>query len=122
MTEIYVKLKRGINVTDQVLDELKIDVDYQKGGINYFNGNIEKRGIYIVVKPCRRHHGIVSTMICGNRHANGYKVLIRELGRKSQKQIDFVADKVMPFAEKIADLYSEEKHNEIYDLIKSRVV
>jgi len=49
----------------------------------------------------------------------GYKILLKELGRKSQKQLDLAAERIMPFAADIANLYSERKHNELVQLVKN---
>lgn len=34
------------------LNELKVSVRYNKGGINYFNGSQDKRGVYVHFTPC----------------------------------------------------------------------
>ena len=48
----------------------------------------------------------------------GYKILLKEMGRKSQKQIDLAADLIIPYAQQIADYYSEGKHEAVYNFIK----
>jgi len=120
-TKIYVALKtpivRGGHL--DTLDELRINVDYQKGGCNWFTGDMESNGVYVYLTPTHRNNGCVSQTIDGNMHNSGYKILVKELGRKSQKQIDLAAEKVMPYAQQIADLYSDRKHQDVYNLIKS---
>ena len=117
---VYVKLKKPI-VRGQhldTLDELKIRVDYQKGGYNYYTGELESNGVYVYLTPVHRNNGIVGLTIDGNMHNSGYKVLIKELGRKSQKQINLVAEAVFPKAEQIADYYSERQHQAVLVLLK----
>lgn len=117
---VYVKLKKPI-VRGQhldTLDELKIRVDYQKGGYNYYTGELESNGVYVYLTPVHRNNCIISTTIDGNMHNSGYKVLIKELGRKSQKQINLVAEAVFPKAEQIADYYSERQHQAVLVLLK----
>jgi hypothetical protein len=116
---VYVKLKKPI-VRPQLdtLDELRVRVDYQKGGFNYFTDNMESSGVYVYLTPVHRNNGIVSQTIDGNLHNSGYKVLVKELGRKSQKQINLVAEAVLPKAEQIADYYSERQHQAVLNLLK----
>jgi hypothetical protein len=103
---------------NEPLNELQIEVNYQLGGWNHFNGDLEERGVYLSLHPVRRGNGFIQTIIDGQLHTMGYKILLKELGRKSQKQLDLAAEKLMPFAGEIADLYSEGKHNEIVQLVK----
>lgn len=120
MEKIYVALKTPINrASGEALDELKISVDYQKGGYNYLSGNLEDGGIFVYFTPVHRSGGIISRTLLGQQHECGYKILMKPLNRKSQKQIDLMAEKVAPYAQQIADLYSDYKHDEVYNLIQS---
>jgi hypothetical protein len=74
--------------------------------------------VFLSLTPVRRGNGFIQTIINGQLHTMGYKILLKELGRKSQKQLDLAAERLMPFAGEIADLYSEGKHNEIIQLVK----
>ena len=116
----YVKLKtpivRGVHL--DTLDELSVRVDYQKGGFNYFSGDMESGGVYVYLTPVHRGNGFISHTIDGKTHNMGYKILIKELNRKSQKQINIVAELIMPKAQEIADLYSTGNHREVYNFIK----
>ena len=120
--KIYLNLKTPISKGNgEFLNKLRINVDYQKGCVNYFSGDYSESGVYIYIQPCTYNNGIIGTAITGKQHLDGYKILLKELNRKSQKQIDLMAEKVMPYAGVIADLYSECKHRDIYNLIKSIV-
>jgi hypothetical protein len=119
-TKIYVELKNPINSGGgSILNELRIKVDYQKGGVNYFSGNYSDSGVYVFLTPVRRGNGFESFTITGSQHTSGYKILLKQINRKSQKQIELAAAKVLPYAQQIADLYSDVKHQDVYNLIKS---
>lgn len=122
MESIYVNLKSPIErASSESLDELKISVDYQKGGYNYFSGNYSEGGVYAYLTPVYRTCGVISCTMLGKQHECGYKIFLKALGRKSQKQIDLMFNKIMPHAQEIADLYSDYKHQEVYELIKSLI-
>ena len=120
-TRVYVSLKTPIKSASSVYDELRINVAYQKGGINYFSGNIEQSGVFVYLTPVHRDGICVGQTICGDQHVSGYKILCKPLNRKSQKQINLVAEKVLKHANEIADLYSDYKHREVFNLIKTLV-
>ena len=121
-TKSYTKLKRPINrAGGEPLDELKINIDYQKGGYNYFSGNLNESGVYTYITPIHRGNGFCSQSILGDQHSCGYKIFLKELNRKSQKQINLMAEKVIPHSQEIADLYSDYKHRVVYDLIKKLI-
>ena len=120
--KMYLELKQPITrAGGEPLNKLRINVDYQKGGMNYFSGDYSESGVYIYIQPCTYNNGIVGTVITGKQHLDGYKILLKELNRKSQKQIDLMAEKVLPYAQQIADLYSDGRHQDIYNLVKSIV-
>lgn len=119
-TKIYVELNNPINSGGgSILNELRIKVDYQKGGVNYFSGNYSDSGVYVFLTPVCRGNGFESFVITGSQHTSGYKILLKQINRKSQKQIELAAAKVLPYAQQIADLYSDMKHQDVYNLIKS---
>jgi hypothetical protein len=118
-TKIYVSLKTPIAHVGNNYDELRINVNYQKGGINYFSGNVENSGVFVYLTPVHRDGISVGQTICGDQHISGYKILCKPLNRKSQKQINLVAEKVLKHASEIADLYSDYKHQEVFNLIKT---
>lgn len=64
--------------------ELKIEVFYDKGGMNYYNGNVNKRGYYVSAKVVERNHErgytVESFMMFG-----GMKKFLFEVKKQSQK-------------------------------------
>ena len=101
------------------LKQLRIMVDYEKGGMNYFSGNVYESGVKVYLTPCTVTNGIVTQTIMGEQHVCGYKIMLKQINRKSQKQIDIAAERIMPFAQEIADNYSEGNHKQVYSLIKA---
>ena len=119
-TSIYVDLKKQIDRPgSKPLNELRINIDYQKGGVNYFSGNYSDSGVFVYLTPVHRGNGFEGFSITGKQHIDGYKILLKQINRKSQKQIELAAAKVLPYAQQIADLYSDMKHQDVYNLIKS---
>ena len=120
MTEIYSKLPK---VIDRDLDELRISVDYEKGGYSYFSGEMNRRGIYVYIKPIHRAKGMISTRLLSDTYSNGYKVFIKELSRKSQKQIDEVFNKInnVDFIQEITLLYSNKLNNELIEKLIRKI-
>jgi len=121
MNKVYVKLPNAIPGGREPLDKLKIMVDYQKGGINYFNGCVENRGAFVYVSPCTHSNGVEGCFINGDTHTMGVKFFIKPMGRNNAKQIEKIAAVVMPLAERIAVLYDARNYAAIHELIKGAV-
>lgn len=116
--KVFVDLKTPIvSGGGSELKQLRVMVDYEKGGMNYFSGNIYESGVKVYLTPCTLTNGVVTCTILGEQHACGYKVMLKQINRKSQKQIDIMADKILPYAQQIADLYSDAKHQDVVKLI-----
>lgn len=90
-------------------NNLCLEVLYSKGGYNWFNGDSERRGYYLHCSPvllkCNKldngQEYTTKTIIAGK----GYKLLLKEVSRRSQKaeaeanslaeeKADFIVDKV----------------------------
>ena len=105
----------------ETLDKLCVNIDYHKGGVNYFSGDVSDSGVYVFITPCTYENGIFGCVITGNMHKDGYKILLKQINRKSQKQIDLMVEKVLPHAQEIADLYSAMRHDKVYELIQKLI-
>lgn len=116
--DIYKKINPINRVGGDALDELKISVRYDKGG--YYG----KRGVYAYIRPVHRekiNESFVSetcTML-GDIHECGFRKLLRELARKSQKAEDEIAAKIESKADEIATLWNEQKHTEVANILKA---
>lgn len=75
----YLPIKNNVSVNN-----LKIEIYYDKGGYNYFTYRQERRGYYVSVTPVERiNHGAYYSekMVA----FTGYKQLVKEVARKSNK-------------------------------------
>ena len=86
---------------------LKIDVSYSKGGMNYFSGKAERRGIYIHFTEVERseERGYASESY-GLFSGSSFKILALELKRLSQKKLEEVFQAVYQIKE---DLFEQQK-------------
>lgn len=80
--------------------------------------------MYAYIKPVHREkisESFVSetcTML-GDIHECGFRKLLRELGRKSQKVEDEIAAKIDAKADEIATLWNEQKHTEVANILRA---
>ena len=86
---------------------LKIDVSYSKGGMNYFSGKPERRGIYVhfteVERSTESGYATESHMLFSG---SSFKILAVELKRLSQKRLEEVFQAVYQIKE---DLFEQQK-------------
>ena len=96
----YLKVQENpASVTD-----LKIELYYDLGGMNYFTGRVENRGYYLSVTPVERCVSRGYTSECYTAFS-GIKQLVKVVKRKSQK------------AEKEAENLAENLVNELIDYV-----
>lgn len=67
--------------------KLKIEVFYDKGGTNYYNGSISRRGYYVSVKVVKIEQGSGYTTE-SSMMFSGLKRLLLEVKRQSSKHYD----------------------------------
>ena len=102
------------------LNELKLTVDYDKGGVSYLSGNIRKRGIYLWMKPVHRD-GLWETCTISfgaDIREDGFRILLKELNRNSAKQVEAISQKIEPLADKIAEMWNTSDFNGINKIVK----
>lgn len=94
----YIKLPEGENKF------LKVEVDYSLGGMNYFNGQTARRGVYLFLRAVEvndeRGYRTESFMMFGEKKDG--KRLLKETGRDNKKLTTSLAEKI--FAISDADL------------------
>jgi len=84
--------------------ELKVQLYYDKGGMNYFSNRLETRGYYLSVSPVKRTR--VQNLVTEEYTAySGIKRLILPVGRRSDKSDEQ--------AERLAESKIEELKNEV---------
>lgn len=100
------------------INNIAISVSYLKGGINYFNYKHENRGIYVTINPEKITHESGYTTRSFMMFSNGsFKVCVRVLNRKSQKQINEIAEKIAPHVNEIAQYVEVGDKQSVYDLL-----
>lgn len=102
--------------------ELEISVGYEKGGINYFSGEVNKRGAYVYVIPVSRGNGTIRRVLLGDIHTAGFKVLVKEMGRKNQKIIsDIETHLTDDILSEIVNSYENYNYNKVRSIILSLI-
>jgi len=73
--------------TNSKVNALEVSIFYDEGGMNYFNGGVNRRGYYASVVPTlvRRENGYTSRT---TQMFEGAKTLLLEVPRFSQKTFD----------------------------------
>ena len=99
------------------LDLLEVNVYYDKGDYN------TRRGIKMSVHPIRitDYNGVkmVSRIVLGDKKETGIYAHIKDLNRKSNKQIELVAERVFKHLEFIREHYEKEDFQTIQNLVHS---
>lgn len=98
---------------------LALETRYQLGGQNWGTGKSEKRGIYLnLTKQIITHNdGFTSTQTALYAPGN-YKIFIKELTRKSDKQILAFHNYVKSIQEELFVAWHNDNTEEIFRLIR----
>jgi hypothetical protein len=115
----YKKINPIERTGGEALDELKIKVTYDKGGYN------TKRGIHAYITPVHRTNRdgfcVESCTLLGDSRECGFRVCLRELGRKSQKVEDEIANKVEQLADEIVSRWDKGERQTLAIFIMNAV-
>ncbi len=68
--------------------ELKIEVYYDKGGMNYFNSKVEPRGYWLSMRQVEIQRTDRSIVIESFGLMSGAKMFLKEVKKQSQKAYD----------------------------------
>lgn len=95
-------------------DYLVMEVRYKLGGMNYFSGNNERRGVYIhfTKETIKGHSRSFSLAGKGN-----FKVFMVPLKRKSQKRMDEVFEILEIHALKLFELWKGGRYRDMAVLV-----
>jgi capsule polysaccharide modification protein KpsS len=74
-------------VNNEVADIVRVSLNYNVGGMNYFTSKVEERGIYLSVTPLNVSSGDGYSTVSYTAFS-GIKKLVRPMKRFSQKQFD----------------------------------
>lgn len=85
----------------RVATHIKIEVQYSKGGLNYFTYKEEPRGVYVIVTPVevKDQGGYQMEQYTA---FSGVKSCVKALKRKSEKAEQEIWAKIEPVCERIA--------------------
>lgn len=114
MTE-YIQIEKTAGL--ERFNALKMTVDYELGGYNYFSGQRNRRGVYFYLKPVTRGNGMEQSIMLGGDHESGFKICLEELPRKNAKKMEAWFIKLKPLFGQIAELYKNKKRSEILQLV-----
>lgn len=64
---------------------LKLQVDYELGGISYFSGSSSARGYYLYIRPVQLGKEDSYITESFTLFGSGYKILLKQVARKSDK-------------------------------------
>jgi len=118
---IRIEGKRGIQFRDKDQGKvMEMEIYYSLGGINYFTGGTNRRGIYAMITPVELNGTMKSFTLMGSK--SGMKMLLEELPRKSQKKVDSWAKRIEPIAEKILNRAKEQDVRAGLGLLKEEMV
>ena len=109
---MHKRLLLSLPTLESSFTHVDVEVYYNKGGMNYFTGSVERRGYYLSIQPLTKYNNGYSYTAF-----TGVKQLVREAGRFSSKVLaEFVVDYDMmnTMIEHIV-----EKHNIKLDLPNS---
>lgn len=97
---------KSIPVKDnEEVNSIEVYITYSKGGTNFFNGNIEKRGYYLHVQPSKVMDGMRSYI-----PTEGYRALLLEVQRQSNKKlgeaIELIDEPLKKILEELGKIYN----------------
>ena len=78
------KVKEFEIIGNENFNRLKIEIDYEKGGANFFSGVSISRGYYLSISPYFKDKDGWTT----HRAFTGVKTLIEAVGRKNKKKLE----------------------------------
>ena len=93
---------------------LKIQVDYEKGGTNYFSGQESRRGYYLYVYPVQIETIDGRVVVESFTMFRGGKKLLMEVSRKSNKAYEnacAMIDDHQDFIERVDNKYKYENNS-----------
>lgn len=106
----YVPFKDGEASNNRT--HLKISVGYQKGGVNWYNGQHETGGIYVYFTPVRKEQWSVSQIL-----GEGYKIHVADSNRKNTRKMEKIFNALEPKMDALKDFYVAEDKQAIFALL-----
>jgi hypothetical protein len=99
-------------------NQVAVSVSYDEGGMNYFSGTTRARGYKIHCTPCKdAGNGFRECVLLSGKRDSGLAYMICEATRYNAKNLAKIAEQVD--AQKVADLFEQEKDQEIISYIST---
>jgi hypothetical protein len=105
-------------------EELEVCIRYNEGGINYFNYETEKRGLYIHFTPVKRatHETMGYTVTTRTlMDERGRKMLLLEMPRRNKRRATAVAAEVIPRLDDLVPKAQVQDWPGVYAVLKPLV-
>jgi len=99
-------------------NELKIEVCYTKGGINYFSGSTNPRGYKLFLTPVSRSGAFESSTLMGT--TAGKFVNIEEVNRFNRKRLLEHKERLSVHVDEIVKAFSEEDVSSLIAIAKGQ--
>ena len=96
--------------TNKENTQIKIELNYSKGGINYFSGKNELRGYYLHMQPVQRETRENGIIIEQYTPAKGYKALILETKRQSDKSYKTALEMIEETKQRMIEAIKEDSN------------
>ena len=109
----YIPLKTKI----RDFNELKLEVTYTLGGINYFSGRTNPRGYKIYFKPVSRNGCFESSIMLGSGKESGYYISAEDANRFSAKRLQELALKFDSLVGDLADCFETEDKQRLFSIV-----
>ena len=83
----------------------KMEIDYEKWGMSYFSGNVNKRWIYLYFRTVERtqRDGYTTESFTVFWDDNSFKILLEETARLNQKKLDLYWQKAIENKDELFD-------------------
>ena len=116
----YMALNTPVGEGSTKFKELKIEVCYTKGGINYFSGSVNPRGYKLMLTPCEHSGGMESFILMGDNA--GKFVLIEEVQRFNKRRLIEHKDRLTPFIDEILKAFESKDITRLIAIAKGERV
>lgn len=94
-----VEIKEG-KYRDAKLGKIyEVEVYYSLGGMNYFSGGYNRRGVYVSITPKEVSETGTSQILLSDPNQSGMKMLLQEMPRKSKKTLLEWCNKIKPLVD-----------------------
>lgn len=94
---------------------IKVEISYQKGGMNVWTGNVDGRGLWMYIIPVEKR-GLMEGFHITGQSRDGIRFPIKALGRKNDKAHASIWEKMESKLEEIARLFESEQYSSAVDL------